>query len=81
MCLYGISETTTSSLISLAGLLNIVLFFVASKAMKSFGPLTPFLAGTVMRFGGALGLGVLLVVAPMNKSRYGSEDTLACTRP
>ncbi len=60
--LYGVSETATSSLISLAGLLNIVLFFVAGKAMKSYGPLTPFVAGTVMRFGGALGLGLLGLV-------------------
>jgi MFS family permease len=57
--LYGIDETTTSSLISLAGLLNIGLFFVAGKAMTNYGPLTPFVAGTVMRFGGAAFLGVL----------------------
>lgn len=57
--LYGIDETTTSSLISLAGLLNIGLFFVAGKAMPKYGPLAPFLAGNVMRFGGALFLGLL----------------------
>jgi MFS family permease len=57
--LYGIDETTTSSLISLAGLLNIGLFFVAGKTMTKYGPLTPFVAGTVMRFGGAAFLGVL----------------------
>ncbi len=57
--LYGIDETTTSSLISLAGLLNIALFFVAGKAMTKYGPLTPYLAGNVMRFGGAAFLGLL----------------------
>jgi predicted MFS family arabinose efflux permease len=79
--LYGIDETTTSSLISLAGLFNIVLFFAAGKLMKNRGPLTPFLAGTVMRFGGALALGllglmtkapVLLVAAAMQLLYQGS---------
>jgi predicted MFS family arabinose efflux permease len=79
--LYGISETATSSLISLAGLLNIVLFFAAGKAMKGYGPLAPFLAGTVMRFGGALGMAllglvtkapVLLVAAAMQLLYQGS---------
>ncbi len=79
--LYGISETTTSSLISLAGLLNIVLFFAAAKAMTKYGPLAPFVAGTVMRFGGAIALGalglvtkapVLLVAAAMQLLYQGS---------
>ena len=79
--LYGISETTTSSLISLAGLLNIGLFFAAGKAMTRYGPLAPFLAGNVMRFGGALCLGllglmtsasVLLVAAAMQLLYQGS---------
>jgi MFS family permease len=78
---YGISETTTSSLISLAGALNIVLFFVAGALMSKRGPLTPFLAGTVMRFGGAACLGllgwvsdapVLLVAAAMQLLYQGS---------
>lgn len=56
---YGISEQTTSSLISLAGVLNIALFFSAGKVMAKYGPLTPFIAGTVMRFGGAACLGLL----------------------
>jgi MFS family permease len=60
---YGISETTTSSLISLAGVLNIVLFFVAGKVMTRYGPLTPFVAGTVMRFGGAACMGLLGLMA------------------
>ncbi len=79
--LYGISETATSTLISVAGLLNILLFFAAAKAMTNYGPLAPFLAGTVMRFGGALGLGalglvtnapVLLVAAAMQLLYQGS---------
>jgi len=78
---YGISETTTSSLISLAGVLNIALFFVAGKVMTRFGPLTPFVAGTVMRFGGAACMGllgwvsdapVLLVAAAMQLLYQGS---------
>jgi predicted MFS family arabinose efflux permease len=56
---YGISEEATSSLISLAGVLNILLFFAAGKVMAKYGPLTPFIAGTVMRFGGAVCLGLL----------------------
>lgn len=79
--LYGISETATSTLISVAGLFNIVLFFAASKAMTKYGPLTPFVAGTVMRFGGALGMAllglvtkapVLLVAAAMQLLYQGS---------
>jgi MFS family permease len=78
---YGISETTTSSLISLAGLLNIALFFVAGKTMTRYGALTPFVAGTVMRFGGAACMGllglmtnapVLLVAAAMQLLYQGS---------
>ena len=81
---YGISETTTSSLISVAGALNIVLFFAAGKVMAKYGPLTPFLAGTVMRFGGAACMGllgwvtdapVLLVAAAMQLLYQGSPFT------
>jgi len=35
------------------------LFFAAGKVMAKYGPLTPFIAGTVMRFGGAACLGLL----------------------
>jgi len=79
--LYGIDETTTSSLISLAGLLNIGFFFVAGRVMSGYGALTPFVAGTVMRFGGAAALGllgllndspVLLVAAAMQLLYQGS---------
>jgi predicted MFS family arabinose efflux permease len=56
---YGISEAATSTLISLAGLLNIALFFAAGAMMSGRGPLTPFIAGNVMRLGGAVCLGLL----------------------
>jgi len=78
---YGISEATTSSLISLAGVLNIALFFAAGRVMVKSGPLTPFIAGTVMRFGGAACMGllgwvtnapVLLVAAAMQLLYQGS---------
>jgi MFS family permease len=78
---YGISEAATSSLISLAGVLNIALFFAAGKVMVKYGPLTPFIAGTVMRFGGAACMGllgwvtnapVLLVAAAMQLLYQGS---------
>jgi MFS family permease len=81
---YGISETTTSSLISLAGVLNIVLFFVVGKVMTRFGALTPFIMGTVMRFAGAACMGllgwmtdapVLLVAAAMQLLYQGSPFT------
>lgn len=81
---YGISETATSSLISLAGGLNILLFFAAGKMMSKYGPLTPFLAGTVMRFGGAACMGllgwvsdapILLVAAAMQLLYQGSPFT------
>lgn len=81
---YDISEEVTSSLISVAGLLNIVLFFAAGKMMTRYGPLAPFVAGNVMRFGGAACMGllgwvtdapVLLVAAAMQLLYQGSPFT------
>jgi predicted MFS family arabinose efflux permease len=53
---YGIDEQTTSAMISLAGLLNIILFFPAGRWMGRRGPFPPFMAGTVARFVAGLGM-------------------------
>jgi predicted MFS family arabinose efflux permease len=60
---YGMDQQTTSALISLAGLLNIALFFVAGGWMARSGGMTVFTAGTVIRLVGALGLAVVGLVA------------------
>ncbi len=46
---YGVDAKTTSALISLAGLLNIVLYFPAGRWMARKGPFPPFMAGIVGR--------------------------------
>ena len=56
---YGIDEATTSALISLAGLLNIAVFFLAGWWMGRSGMIGPFAAGQVARLVGSLGLAVL----------------------
>ncbi|MCJ7557358.1 MAG: MFS transporter [Gammaproteobacteria bacterium] len=60
---YGIDEATTSGLISLAGLLNILFFFIAGAWMARKGSMPDFTTGNVMRFAGALGMAVLGMVA------------------
>ena len=60
---YGIDSATTSALISLAGLLNIVFFFVAGAWMGRSGALPGFATGNVLRLVGALGMAVLGLVA------------------
>jgi MFS family permease len=60
---YGMDQATTSSLISLAGLLNIGLFVVAGRWLASSGGMTVFTAGNVIRFIGALGMAVVGLVA------------------
>ncbi len=57
--LYGISEGGTSTLIAVAGLLNIVLFFPAGKWMARSGPMTVYNAGLIMRLVGALGMALV----------------------
>lgn len=57
--LYGISEATTSALISVAGVLNIVLFFAAGRWMGRDGSWPPFVAGQFARLAGALGLALV----------------------
>ena len=56
---YGIDEATTSGLISLAGLLNILFFFIAGAWMARKGSMPDFTTGNVMRFVGALGMAIL----------------------
>jgi predicted MFS family arabinose efflux permease len=60
---YGIDQATTSSLISLAGLLNILFFFVAGAWLARKGAMPDFITGNVMRLVGAIGLAVLGMVA------------------
>jgi MFS family permease len=56
---YGIDAKTTSALISLAGLLNIVLYFPAGRWMARKGPFPPFMAGVVGRMIAGLGMGAV----------------------
>lgn len=61
--LYGIDSATTSSLISLAGLLNIGFYLVAGAWMSRSGAMPGFTFGTAIRLLGAFGLAVLGMVA------------------
>ena len=81
---YGIDEATTSGLISLAGLLNIVFFFVAGWWLGRSGGLPAFTAGLTLRLVGAalmaiLGLAsgspIFLVAASMQLLYQGSPFT------
>ena len=60
---YGIDSATTSGLISLAGLLNIVFYLVAGAWMGKSGAMPGFTFGTVLRLLGALGLAIMGMVA------------------
>lgn len=60
---YGIDEATTSGLISLAGLLNIGLFFLAGAWMARSGAMPVFSMGNVLRLVGALGMAVVGLIA------------------
>ena len=55
---YGMSEQMTSTMIGLAGLLNIVLFFPAGRWMAKSGGFSPFTAGIVARFIAGVGMAV-----------------------
>jgi len=86
---YGMDERTTSSLISLAGLLNIGLFFVAGGWMARSGGMTVFTAGTVIRLVGALGMAVvglvagspILIAAAFMQILYQSNPFVRLTQP
>ena len=56
---YGMSEQMTSTMIGLAGLLNIVLFFPAGRWMGRRGGFSPFTAGIVARFAAGVGMAVV----------------------
>jgi predicted MFS family arabinose efflux permease len=56
---YGFSEAETSTLISLAGLLNIVLFFPAGRLMAKRGATAVYSLGIVMRLVGGLGMALV----------------------
>ena len=60
---YGIDEATTSGLISLAGLLNIGLFFLAGAWMARSGAMPVFSMGNILRLLGALGMAVVGLIA------------------
>lgn len=63
---YGMSEQTTSAMIGLAGLLNIVLFFPAGRWMGRRGGFSPFTAGIIARF--VAGVGMAAVGAASNNA-------------
>ena len=56
---YGMDEQTTSTLISVAGLLNIVFFIVAGRWMAKSGAMTVLTGATIIRFVGALGMAAI----------------------
>ncbi|NIP84871.1 MAG: hypothetical protein GTO03_04670, partial [Planctomycetales bacterium] len=86
---YGMDEATTSGLISLAGLLNIGLFFVAGGWLARSGGMTVFTAGNVIRLVGALGMAVvglvagspILIAAAFMQILYQSNPFVRLTQP
>jgi predicted MFS family arabinose efflux permease len=60
---YGMSEAETSTLISAAGFLNIVLFFPAGRLMASRGGVAVYSLGVIMRLVGALGMALVGLLA------------------
>jgi predicted MFS family arabinose efflux permease len=86
---YGIDEATTSSLISLAGLLNIAFLLVAGAWMGRKGPMPIFVTGNVFRLVGALGLAIvgmvvqspLLIVAALMQLFYQGNPLVRLTQP
>jgi MFS family permease len=68
---YGIDAKTTSVLISLAGLLNIALYFPAGRWMARKGPFPPFMVGIVGRMIAGLGMGAVGLMTD-NKALLGA---------
>jgi len=60
---YGMDQQTTSALISLAGLLNIILFLVAGRWLARSGGMAVLTGGTVIRLVGALGMALVGMMA------------------
>jgi MFS family permease len=68
---YGIDAKTTAALISLAGLLNIVLYFPVGRWMGKKGPFNPFMVGIVGRMIAGLGMGAVGLMTD-NKALLGA---------
>ena len=60
---YGISEAETSTLISIAGALNMVLFIPAGRLMAKRGTMPTYSLGVIMRLVGALGMAVVGLIS------------------
>ena len=56
---YGMSEQMTSTMIGLAGLLNIVIFFPVGRWMGKQGAFAPYAAGILARFVAGVGMAVV----------------------
>ena len=86
---YGIDQATTSGLISLAGLLNIIFFLVAGAWMARKGSVPDFVTGNLLRLIGALGLAILgmlakspiLLVAAFMQIFYQGNPFVRLTQP
>jgi predicted MFS family arabinose efflux permease len=87
--LYGISEADTSTLIAVAGALNIVLFFPAGRLMAAHGSLPVYSIGAALRLAGPIGMAlagvvgdspVLLAVASM-QLLYQSNSFVRLAQP
>ncbi|MFA9403380.1 MAG: MFS transporter, partial [Anaerolineales bacterium] len=61
--LYGIDSATTSTLISVAGLLNIGFYIVAGRWLARSGAMPDFTFGNVLRLAGVVGMALLGMVA------------------
>jgi predicted MFS family arabinose efflux permease len=86
---YGIDQATTSGLISLAGLLNIVFLLGAGAWLGRSGAMPVFVTGNLFRLIGALGLAVLgmasgsplLIVAAFMQLFYQGNPFVRLTQP
>jgi predicted MFS family arabinose efflux permease len=86
---YGINAATTSTLISLAGLLNIAFFIVAGTWLGRSSSLPVFTTGNIIRFVGALLMAViglmakspLLLAAAAMQILYQSNPFVRLTQP
>jgi predicted MFS family arabinose efflux permease len=86
---YGINAATTSTLISLAGLLNIVFFIVAGAWLGRASSMPVFTTGNIIRFVGALLMAViglmarspLLLAAAAMQILYQSNPFVRLTQP
>ena len=61
--LYGIDSATTSTLISVAGLLNIGFYIVAGRWLARSGAMPDFTFGNVLRLAGVVGMALLGMAA------------------